>query len=120
MHYWGGSSDIVLQMGHEMRSVSLNLLVRGDCAEDDFSKPAVSEFSKCYSANDFQRHFHDGQRQVSAIIDETCDVIFGHFGELLLEQAFETRKDNRALSGGIVVDHSVFDLTISLFHHCRL
>ena len=70
--------------------------------------------------HNLQRLLHDSYAHMCSIVDKTCNVIFGHFGELLLEQAFETRKDNRTLSGGIVVDHSVFDLTISLFHHCRL
>ncbi len=52
---------------------------------------------------------------VCAIVDETGDVVLGHFQELLLKQAFEARKDDHALSGAIVVDHAELDLPVSFF-----
>src|SRR5690349_18048517 len=120
MHHWGSSLDIVLQMGHEMRSVSFHLLIGRDRAKDDFSKLAVSEFSECYPPNDLEGRFHDGDRQMSAVVYKTCDVILGHFWKLPLKQALEACKDNRTLSGSIIVDNLKFDLAVSLFHNCRL
>ena len=120
MHHWASRFDIVLQMSHEMRPVSLHLLVGRDGAKNDFSKPAIPEFSKGYSADDLQRHFDDGERQMSAVVNETRDVVLGHFRKLLLEQAFETCQDDHALSGAIVVDDSELDLTVSFLYNCGL
>ncbi|KAL7357954.1 hypothetical protein ACKS0A_01850 [Histoplasma ohiense] len=120
MHHGGSSSNIVLQMEHEMRAVSFHLLVGRDRAKDDFGKLAVSEFSECDPADDLQRHFDDSHRQVSAIVDETRDIVLGHFRQLLLKQALEACKDNGTLSGAIIVDHSELDLSIPLFQNCRL
>jgi hypothetical protein len=57
---------------------------------------------------------------MSAVVDKTCNVIFGHFRELLLEQAFEARKNDPAVSGAVIVDNSKFNLAISFFYNCRL
>lgn len=57
---------------------------------------------------------------MSAIIDETCDIIFGHFRKLLLKQAFETSENNPTLSSTIIIDSSEFDVAISFFYNCRL
>jgi hypothetical protein len=107
-------------MGHEMCSVSFHLLVRGYGAEDDLGEPSVSEFSKSYAANDFQGRFDDSDGQMITVVDEASDVVFGHFRELLLEQAFEASEGDHALFGAIIVDDSELDLAIPFFQDCRL
>lgn len=99
---------------------SFHLLIRGDYAENYFSKLAVSEFSEWYSLNNLQRQFDDGDRQMSTVIDKTRDIILEHFQELFLKQALEACKDNPTLSSAIIVDDLEFKLIISFFYNCRL
>ena len=94
--------------------------MRRDCAEDNFSKRAVWEWSKCDSTDDLQRHFDNGQGKVIIVIDKTSNVIFGHLWELLSKQAFEPCKDNHIIPGTIIVDNSEFNLAISFFQNRRL
>ena len=65
----GGGFDIVFQMGHEVRTVAFDLLVRRDGAEDDLSKFAGVEGTVCYASHDFQRVFDDGHGEMGAIVD---------------------------------------------------
>jgi hypothetical protein len=57
---------------------------------------------------------------VIAVVDKTRNVIFGHFGQLLLKQVFESCQDNGTLSGAIIIDNSKVDLRIAFFYNCRL
>ena len=103
-----------------MCSITFYLLIRRDGAKDDFRKIPRSEFSVCYATNDLQRHTNDGERSMVNIVDQTGDVVFGHFRELSLEQIFETCEDNCTLSTSIIVGNAKFDLAIDFFYNCRL
>lgn len=43
VHYIRGGFDVVFKMGHEVGAVAFHLLVRGDCAKDDFGELAAFE-----------------------------------------------------------------------------
>jgi hypothetical protein len=49
------------------------------------------------------------------IVNKARNVILGHFGKLLLENAFQAGEDNEAIMGAIVVDNSEFDITAAFF-----
>ena len=99
MHYGPGGADVVLEMGHQVCAVPFYLLVGGYSAEDYFGELPCAEFAECDAAEDFGvcgafmgvrllLLFDDGEGEVGAVEDESGDVIFGHFGELLLEETF--------------------------------
>lgn len=106
--------DVVFQVGHEMRTVSLDLLVRANGAKDNFGKLAAFEGSIGDAAHDFEGLLDDGDGQMGSIVDESRDVVLGHFGELLLEDTFEAGKNNEGLALVVVVDHAEFDFAIAL------
>lgn len=57
---------------------------------------------------------------MGAIIDQPGDIVLGHLGKLLLEYAFEPRKDDKALALIVVVDHPELNLAIALLDNCGL
>lgn len=86
-------------MGHEVCAVPFYLLVRGHSAEDYFGELPCAEFAECDAAEDFWGSeafmgvrllllFDDGEGEVGAVEDKPGDVVFGHFGELFLEETF--------------------------------
>lgn len=54
------------------------------------------------------------------IVHQTSNVVFGHFGKLFLEDAFQTGQDDEVLTLVIIINHSEFNLSIALFDYCRL
>jgi hypothetical protein len=57
---------------------------------------------------------------MSAVVDESGDVVLGHLWELLLEDALETGENYEGFALVVVVDYSEFDLAITLFDDGRL
>lgn len=51
---------------------------------------------------------------MGSIVDESRDVVLGHFGELLLEDALEAGEDDEGFALVIVVDYAKFDFAIAL------
>lgn len=111
---------VVFQVGHEVRTVSLDLLVGADGAKDDFGKLAAFEGSVGDAAHDFEGLLDDGNGQMGSIVDESRDVVLGHFRELLLEDALEAGEDDEGFALVIVVDHAEFDFAIALLEDGRL
>jgi len=103
-----------------MCSVAFDLLFRGNGAEDNFCKLSRSKGLVGYPADDLQRSLYYRNGYMSAVVDETCDVVLWHFGELLLEDAFEASENGGALIPPVIVDNLKLDLSVSLFDHCRL
>lgn len=81
-------------MRHQVRTVALNLLVRRDGAEDYFGKLTAFEGLVCDASNDFQRLFNNGDAEMGSVIDESRYVVLGHLGQLFLENALESSKDD--------------------------
>ncbi len=120
VHNIARSFDVILKMAHQMRSVSFNLLVRGDSAEDDLGELATLEWAICDSSDDFEWVLHDSHAQMCAVVDKACDVVFRHLWELLLEDALQAGEDDEGFSLVVVVDDAELDFAIALFDHCRL
>lgn len=97
-----------------MRTVSLDLLVGADGAKDDFGKLAAFEGSIGDAAHDFEGLLDDGDGQMGSIVDESRDVVFGHFGELLLEDALEACEDDERLALVVIVDDAKLYFAIAL------
>ena len=130
--------DIVFEMGHQMCTVPLNLLVRGNGTEDDFGKLTTVEGSVCNSSwymsailatktqvvdgipNNFKRFLHDCHGKMGAVIDKTSYVVLWHFGQLLLKDTFEAREDDETLPGIVIVHNPELDLPGPLLNHGRL
>ena len=55
-----------------------------------------------------------------SVIYQSSDIVLRHLGELLLEDAFESREDDKALPLVIVVDNAKLYLAIALFDYGRL
>lgn len=68
----------------------------------------------------FQGLFDNSHGQMGAIVDQPGYIVLRHLGKLLLEYAFEPRKDDKALALIVVVDHPELNLAIALFDHCWL
>lgn len=90
-------------MRHQVCTVAFHLLVRRYSTENNFRKCATVEWAvgdssvnhcQCpdtkthhslYLPNNLQWVLHNRNRKVGSIVDEPGDIVFGHFGELLLE-----------------------------------
>lgn len=86
-------------MRHEVCAVPFYLLVGGYSAEDYFGELPCAKFAEGDAAENFWGFgafmgvtllllFDDGEGEVGAVEDESGDVVFGHFGELFLEETF--------------------------------
>jgi len=96
-------------------AIPLDLLVRADSAEHNLSKVAALEGAVGDSADDLERLLDNGNRQMSPIVNQTRNVIFGHLRQLLLKNAFQACEDDERIAVAIVVDHAKLDFAISLF-----
>lgn len=99
-----------------MRAVSLDLLVGADSTKHDFGELATFEGSICDTAHDLEWLLDNGDGEMGSIVDESRNVIFGHFGELLLKDAFEACENDEGFALVVVVDHPEFDFAIALFN----
>ncbi|KAH0357224.1 histone acetyltransferase, partial [Aureobasidium melanogenum] len=115
MHDIRGSLDVIFQMRHEVCAVTFDLLIAAYSAEDDFGELAALERAICDAAHNFEGLFDDGHGKMSAIVDETGNVVLGHLRQLFLEDTFEAGQDDVALVVAIVVDSSELDLAVALF-----
>lgn len=61
--------------------------------------------------------FDDGDRQMSLVVDQTCDVVFGHLRQLFLKDTFQSGQDDVMLSRIVIVHDSKFDQASLLFCH---
>lgn len=121
-----------------MRSVALDLLIRRDSTEyylGEFSivkwpvrdppRHALVETKHThtppplrppvYIPNHLQWVLHNRNRKMRPIIDQSRNIIFGHLGQLLLENALQPGEDNKAIPVPIIIDHSKLDISSTLF-----
>jgi hypothetical protein len=103
-----------------MCSITLDLLIRGDSTEDDFSKLPALEWSVCNSSYYFKGLLDYSYREMGSIIYETGYVVLGHLWQLFLEYAFQAGQNDQTFAFIVVINDSEFDLSISLFYYCRL
>lgn len=123
-----------------MRSVPLYLLVRRDSTEDNLREstaverpirnpPAhalagiltqVTQDLSLYIPNYLQRMLDNRDGQMRSIIHQPGDIILGHLGELLLENAFQPRKNHKAVARPVVIDHPEFNVSSTLLKNRRL
>lgn len=99
-----------------MRTVSLDLLVGADSTKHDFGELATLERPICDTAHDLERLLDNGDGEMGSIVDESRDVVFGHFGELLLKDAFEACEDDERFALVVIVDDTEFDFAVALFN----
>ena len=57
---------------------------------------------------------------MSSVVDKSRDVILGHLGQLLLEDAFEAGQNDHTLARVVVVDHPMCDVSVALLDDCGL
>lgn len=103
-----------------MRTVSLDLLVGTDGAKNDFGELAAFERPIGDTAHDLEWLLDNGDGKMGSIVDESRDVVLGHFRELFLEDAFEAGEDDERFALVVVVDHAEFDFAVALFDDGRL
>jgi len=120
VHDRRSSFDVVFEMRHEMSAVTFDLLIGGDGAEHDLSEPSSFERSVRDPSNYLERLLDNGYGQMGSVVDKASYVVFGHLGELLLEDAFEARENDETFALVVIVDDSEFDLSVSLLNHCWL
>ena len=80
-----------LKMRHEMRSITLNLLIRRNRTENDFCELPPLERPVRDTADDLERLLDNRHGQVGSIIDQPCNVVSRHLGQLLLEDVLQSR-----------------------------
>lgn len=78
-------------------------------------RPTLSSRIRANVPYHLQRMFNNGYRQMRSIVDQSRDVIFRHFGQLLLEDALQPRENDKAIPRPVVVDHSEFDFATAFF-----
>lgn len=62
----------------------------------------------------------DGNRKMRPVVYKSRDIVLGHLGKLLLEDALQPREDDEAFPGPIIVDHSKFNLPAAFLQNCGL
>ena len=120
IHDVRGGFDVVLEVRHEVCAVAFDLLIGRDGAEDYFGKSTAVEGAVSYPSHDFERVFDNRDGEMGFVIDEAGNIVFGHLGELLLEDAFQACEDDIAFSRIVVVNHAKLDYAILLLNHGRL
>ena len=115
VHHIARGTDVVFQMRHQMRAISLDLLIGRDSAEDYLGEVAAFERFIGYSPEDLKWSLHDCYGEVCPIVDQSRYVVFGHFGELLLEDAFQASENDAAFAAAVVVHDLELDLVLALF-----
>lgn len=98
-----------------MSPITLDLLVRGDGAEDDFGELASLEWFVCDSPHNLQGLLDYSHAEMRAVVYQARNIVLWHFGQLFLEYAFKTGKDDCGLAIIVVVDHPKLDLAIAFF-----
>lgn len=115
MHHIARCFDVILEMGHKMRAVTFDLLVRTNGAEDNLGEAAALEGTVCDAADDLEGLLDDGDGQVGTVVDKARDVILGHLGELFLEDALQAGEDDEGLAIVVVVYYTELDFAGALF-----
>ena len=64
--------------------------------------------------------FYDGHGEMRTVIHQSCNVIFWHFRELLLKDAFEPSQNDDAVAAIVIVDYPKFNVAFALLYYCRL
>lgn len=122
VHALGGSLDVVLEVVHEMRSISLriesvpttrvcsittylDLLCPRDSTEDDLGKLSRVERAVRDASDDLKSSLDNRHTVMISIIDESSNVLSRHLGELLLEDVLEPREDDERGGGAVVGDY---------------
>lgn len=82
-------------------------------------KDCVSQTRRCRARipDHFQRMFHYGHRQMRSVVDQSRNIILGHFRQLLLEDAFQPGEDDEAVARTIIIHHPEFDLASALLKY---
>jgi hypothetical protein len=119
-------------MGHEMRSISLHLLIGRDGTKNNFCELSAFKGSICdtstvmlegrgwihkmagYIPYDFEWVFYNSNRKMRSVVDKPCNVVLRHLWQLFLKDAFKACEDDKALLGAIVIHNSKFDLPSTL------
>ena len=68
----------------------------------------------------FKGLLDDCQGEVSTVVDKAGNVVFRHFGELLLEYAFEASENDVAFMLAVVIDYAKFDVAVAFLDDCGL
>lgn len=118
-----------------MRSVAFYLLIRRNSTEyylGEFSivkwpvrdpprhalvetKHTPPSHPPIYIPNHLQWVFHNRNRKMRPIIDQSRNIILRHLGQLFLENALQPGEDNKAIPVPIIIDHSELDISSTLF-----
>ena len=102
MHDIVGCAHVVLEMAHEPRSIALHLLGGGDCTEDDLAETTVREHAVRDAADGPERVLDHSHVSVALVVDQTCNVVAWHVGQLCLVDGLEPAEHNHVLVGGVV------------------
>jgi hypothetical protein len=51
------------------------------------------------------------------IIDQSSNIVLGHFWELFLEDAFQSGENDKTVAGTIIIDYSELNLASALFQY---
>lgn len=117
-----------------MSAISLDLLIRRDGTENNFCKLPSFEWSICDTPgksascnqespdipNNLQRMLYDSDGKMRPVIYQPSYIIFWHLGELFLEYALQSSKDDEAFPFTVIVHHAEFNLPIALLDDSRL
>lgn len=109
--------DVVLQMRHEVRAVTLDLLVAANGAEDDLGELAALERSVGDPPHDLERLLHDRYREMRSVVDQSRYVVLGHLRQLLLEYTFQAGEDDEGFALVVVVDDTELYLAVPFFYN---
>jgi hypothetical protein len=80
----------------------------------------IIPWRESFLPNNFHGLLDNSHRHVRSIINKACYIVFGHFGQLLLEDTFETGQNDGAVTFSIVVNNSEFNDAFTLLSDCRL
>ena len=70
--------------------------------------------------NYFEGFLDDGDGEMRTVVYQTGNVVFRHFGKLLLKYTFQASEDDQAFASIVIVDHSELNLASALLYDCWL
>lgn len=93
----------------------LDLLSTSDSTEHNFGEFLSLEGAIGNAADDLESSLDDGHAVVSAIVDESSNVLARHLGKLLLENVLEAGEDDHRLGLAVVRNDGKADNASALF-----
>ncbi len=118
VHHGRRRFHVILEMVHQMRTISFDLFRTCNGTENDFGKFALLERTIRDTTNHLQSTFDNGYTLMIAVKDKSRDVLAWHLWQLALEDVLEAREQDHGFVVVVVGNASELDEACTLFNDC--